>query len=100
MTLLEIITQTTQAIAANPSDAEAYKRRAFTLCQMQQGEEAEKDLDVLIDTLRTEDAELYQLRGILRMNRGDKTGALDDMRKALDLNPQLLEQLSGEFKSK
>ncbi|MBQ9666493.1 MAG: tetratricopeptide repeat protein [Bacteroidaceae bacterium] len=99
MTPLEMIVQTTQAIAANPSDAKAYQQRALTLCQMQQYEEAEKDLDVLIDTLHTEDAELYQLRGSLRMNRGDKKGALDDMRKALDLNPQLLEQLNGEFKS-
>ncbi|MBR1668051.1 MAG: hypothetical protein IJ693_07215 [Bacteroidaceae bacterium] len=99
MTPFEIIAQTTQAIASNPSDSEAYKTRALTLCQMQQYEEAEKDLDTLIDTLHTEDAELYQLRGTLRMNRGDKTGALDDMRHALDLNPQLLQQLSGEFKS-
>ena len=95
----EIIAQTTQAIMANPSDVEAYKQRAVTLCQMQQYEEALKDLDTLIETLHTEDAEIYQLRGTLRMNRGDRTGALADMRKALDLNPQLLRQLSGEFKS-
>ena len=92
--------KTTQAIAANPSDAEAYKQRAVTLCQMQQYEEAEKDLNTLIDALHTEDAEIYQLRGTLRMQRGDKTGALDDMRKAIDLNPDLLAHLSGEFKTK
>jgi tetratricopeptide (TPR) repeat protein len=66
---------------------------------MQQYDEAMKDLNTLIDTLHTDDAEIYQLRGTLRMNQGDKTGALADMRKALDLNPQLLQQLSGEFKS-
>lgn len=99
MTPIEIIIQTTQAIAANPSDAAAYKQRALTLCQMQQYVEAQKDLDTLIDTLHTEDAEIYQLRGSLRMEQDDKIGALSDMRKALDLNPKLLEQLSGEFKS-
>lgn len=99
MTPFEIIAQTTQAIAANPSDAAAYKQRALTLCQMQQFEEALQDLDTLIDTLHTDDADIYQLRGTLRMNQGDKTGALNDLRKALDLNPQLLQQLSGEFKS-
>ena len=99
MNPLDIIVQTTQAIASNPSDAEAYKRRALTLCQMQQYEDALQDLNTLIDTLQIEDAEVYQLRGTLRMNRGDKTGALNDMRKALDLNPKLLEHLSGEFKS-
>ena len=100
MTPFEMIAQTTQAIAANPSDAAAYKQRAVTLCQMQQYDEAMADLNTLIDTLHTEDAEVFQLRGTLRMNRDDKMGALDDMRKALDLNPDLLQQLSGEFKTK
>lgn len=99
MNPFEIIIQTTQAIASNPSDAEAYKQRALTLCQMQQYAEAQKDLDTLIDTLHTEDAEVYQLRGTLRMEQGDKIGALSDMRKALDLNPELLQKLNGEFKN-
>ena len=100
MNPFEIIAQTTQAIATNPSDVAAYKQRALTLCQMQQFDEAMADLNTLIDTLQTEDAEIYQLRGTLRMNKGDKKGALDDMRKALDLNPELLHQLSGEYQSK
>lgn len=100
MTPIEIIIQTTQAIATNPSDAAAYKQRALTLCQMQQYDEAQKDLDTLIDTLHTDDAEVYQLRGTLRMNQGDKIGALSDMRHALDLNPDLLQKLSGQFQSK
>ena len=99
MSPFEIIIQTTQAIAANPSDAAAYKTRALTICQMQQNAEAQKDLDTLIDTLHTDDAEVYQLRGSLRMEQGDKIGALSDMRKALDLNPELLQKLNGEFKN-
>ena len=61
--------------------------------------QAMKDLDTLIDTLHSDDAEVYQLRGTLRMDRDDKIGALNDMRKALDLNPKLLEKLNGEFKT-
>lgn len=99
MTPIDIIVQTTQAIAANPSDADAYKQRALTLCQMQQYDEAEADLNTLVDTLHSEDSEVYQLRGTLRMERGDKRGALDDMRRAFALDPQLLHQLSGEFRS-
>ena len=99
MTPIEIIIQTTQDIASNPSDAVAYKRRAITLCQMRQYDEAMKDLDTLIDTLHSDDAEVYQLRGTLRMDRDDKIGALNDMRKALDLNPKFLEKLNGEFKT-
>lgn len=97
---IEIITQTTQAIAANPTDTAALKLRAITLCQMQQFDEAIADLSILIDELHSDDAEIYQLRGTIRMNRGDKHGALDDMRHALDLNPDLLHQLSGEFRTK
>lgn len=100
MTPFEMIAQATQAIAANPSDVVAYKQRAILLCQMQQFDEALQDLNTLIDELHTDDAEVFQLRGTLRMNRGDKTGALNDMRHALDLNPDLLHQLTGEFKSK
>ena len=98
--LFEIIAQTTQAIAADASNAEAYKQRALTFCQMQQYEEALADLDMLVNTLSVDDAEIYQLRGTLRMQRGDRDGALDDMRKALDLKPELLQQLNGEFRSK
>lgn len=95
-----MIAQATQAIAANPSDVAAYKQRAILLCQMQQFDEALQDLNTLIDELHSDDAEVYQLRGTIRMNRGDKHGALDDMRHALDLNPDLLHQLSGEFRTK
>ncbi|MBQ6964798.1 MAG: hypothetical protein IJP82_03795 [Bacteroidaceae bacterium] len=97
---IEIITQTTQAIAANPSDTKAYLLRAVTLYQMQQYDEALKDFDTLIDTFHVEDAEIYQLRGDLRMKKNDKTGALDDMRHAIALNPELLHQFSGEFRTK
>lgn len=99
MTPFEIIAQATQAIAANPSDAAAYKQRAIILFQMRQFDDAMADLDMLVDTLRVDDAEVFQLRGTLRMNRGDKTGALDDMRKALDLKPALMQKLCGEFKT-
>lgn len=100
MTPFELIAQATQTIAADPADASAYKQRALTLCQMQQYDDALADLDTLIDTLHTDDADIYQLRGTLRMNRGDKNGALADLRHALDLNPDLLHQLSGQFKTK
>lgn len=94
---IETIIQTTQALAANPQDAAACKLRAITLCKMQQYDKALQDLDTLIDTLHTQDAEVYQLRGTLRMNMGDKKGALADLRHAFSLDPQLLTQLTGEF---
>ncbi len=97
MSPLEIIIQTTQAIAKNENDADAYKQRAKVLCQMNQLEEAQKDLDVLVDKLHVEDAEVYQLRGSIRMHYNDKEGALDDFKRAMAINPELLNMLHGEF---
>ena len=58
MTPFEIIAQATQAIAANPSDAAAYKQRALILCQMQQYDEALADLATAGDVISAiEDAQ-------------------------------------------
>ncbi len=98
MNPIEIIVETTQAIAQDGTNAEAYKKRATVLCQMQQFDNALKDLDALIDTLKVEDAEVYQLRGSIRMQKGDKAGALEDVKRAIAINPELLKQFEGEFK--
>ena len=100
MNLIEIVVETTQALVANPQDVEAYQKRAFALSEMGQYKEALEDLDTLIDTLNvTDDANLYSLRGAIRMKLDNKQGALDDMRKALQLNPKLLKHLEGHFTS-
>lgn len=44
--------------------------------------------------------EAYVLRGQISMAFGDKTGAAEDLKRAVELNPELLNQMSGEFKSK
>ena len=89
MNLIDIIVETTQALVANPQDAEACKKRAFALSEMGQYKEALEDLNTLIDTLNVQDdANLYSLRGAIRMKLEDKKGALDDMRKAMQLNPE------------
>lgn len=44
--------------------------------------------------------EAYVLRGQISMAFGDKTGAAEDLKRAVELNPDLLNQMSGEFKSK
>ena len=33
------------------------------------------------------------------MQRGDKTSALNDLRHALDLDPSLMQKLTGEYKT-
>lgn len=44
--------------------------------------------------------EAYLIRGQISMAFGDKTGAAEDLQKAVELNPSLLTQMSGEFKNK
>lgn len=44
--------------------------------------------------------EAYILRGQISMAFGDKKGATEDLKKAVELNPELLNQMNGEFKSK
>ncbi|MCR5313260.1 MAG: hypothetical protein K6E54_06425 [Bacteroidaceae bacterium] len=44
--------------------------------------------------------EAYIIRAQLSMSFGDREGAAKDFQKAAELNPSLLEHLSGEFKNK
>ena len=46
-----------------------------------------------------EDPEAYIWRGQISMAVGDKKGAAADMARALELRPELLQQLNGDFKS-
>ena len=41
--------------------------------------------------------EAYQERGQLRFNLGDKAGAEQDMQKVLELNPNALADVNGEY---
>ncbi len=43
--------------------------------------------------------EAYIIRGQISMAYGDKRGAAEDMKRALELRPDLQEQLSGQFKN-
>ncbi|MBQ8937713.1 MAG: hypothetical protein IJV06_06620 [Bacteroidaceae bacterium] len=45
-------------------------------------------------------AEAYALRGQISLAIGDKRGAAEDMKRAIELKPELLAQYTGEFQSK
>lgn len=47
-----------------------------------------------------DDYEAYVIRGQISMAFGDKKGAAEDLKRAVELNPDLLNQMNGEFKSK
>lgn len=45
------------------------------------------------------DYEAYIIRSQISMAFGDKAGAAEDMRKAVELNPELLQMFNGEYKN-
>lgn len=98
MMLFQAIADATKAIAANPADVDAYKKRVMLLIRMGQIDDAINDLDTVIGACEVKDAEIYQFRGALRLQKGDKEGALQDIKEAVRLKPELLQKLSGDFK--
>ena len=60
------------------------------------------DFQFLIDAITAEiekapQANLYKERGRLRMMNGDKAGAMQDLRQAMELDPSLLNEIKGEY---
>ncbi|MDE5560394.1 MAG: tetratricopeptide repeat protein [Bacteroidaceae bacterium] len=43
-------------------------------------------------------ANILKERGRLKMLLGDKKGAMDDLRKAIALDPTIIDTISGEFR--
>lgn len=43
--------------------------------------------------------EAYIIRGQISMAFGDKRGAAEDMKRALEIRPDLQEQLNGQYKN-
>ena len=95
--MLELLVKATQLIQADPQNAEAYKMRASVLFQMKQYDEALEDINYLIESLDCQDAQIYLMRGRIRLERGDKDGAMADVRKAASLNPHIFDGLEGSF---
>mgnify|MGYP003187852217 FL=1 len=63
----------------------------------------EKKLDQALENyqeaieLIPQDAQLYQERGRVRLLMGDKDGATEDMKKAIELAPEKENLISGHF---
>ena len=45
----------------------------------------------------TETAALYQLRGKIKLETGDKNGSIEDVKKAMELNPEEKNSINGTF---
>lgn len=67
---------------------DALKRNDIILASVEATKAIEMDADCY---------EAYIIRGQISMAFGDKKGAADDFKRALEINPELQEQLNGKY---
>lgn len=91
----EAVTYYKKVIDLNPFNEHSYEQIALIHARKKEYAQAIAILDEALEI--NEKAQLYQLRGKLKMDSGDKEGALADMKKALELNPESENRISGHF---
>lgn len=91
----EAVTYYKKVIDLNPFNEHSYEQIALIHARKKEYTQAIATLDEALEI--NEKAQLYQLRGKLKMDSGDKEGALADMKKALELNPESENRISGHF---
>ncbi len=91
----EAVTYYKKVIDLNPFNEYSYEQIALIHARKKEYAQAIATLDEALEI--NEKAQLYQLRGKLKMDSGDKEGALADMKKALELNPESENRISGHF---
>lgn len=91
----EAVTYYKKVIDLNPFNEHSYEQIALIHARKKEYAQAIATLDEALEI--NEKAQLYQLRGKLKMDSGDKEGALADMKKALELNPESENRISGDF---
>ena len=80
----------------NPFNETAYLLKGEMLNEQKKLTEAEALYTEAID-LMPDKAVFYQERGRIRLLSGNKAGATDDMKKAIEIAPEKEEQISGNF---
>lgn len=94
-----LLASVTADILQQPDNARLLLKRAEVYIALNDLPKALDDLDKAISLDETL-AEAYMLRGQLRFRLHDKNAALDDLKRATTLNPLLLRNLTGEYKTK
>jgi len=76
-------------LAGSPNDLDAHRLLATAYLAAHQNDNAQRVIEAGL-TLAPNDAALIERRGEARAGTGDPGGALDDWRRALELNPENL----------
>jgi tetratricopeptide (TPR) repeat protein len=87
-----------RAISVNPFCQKAYTGLAEALKAHSLFDEGITLLNTAIE-YSPEFAEGYKLRGAMKREKGDEAGAVEDLKKALELEPKEQEGINGSFKS-
>jgi tetratricopeptide (TPR) repeat protein len=87
----------TQLTDFDPFNEQAYLAMGKMLIKQKSLEEAISYLNDAIEVL-PQFAAAYEERGRAKLLNGDKDGSVEDMKKALELNPKGEQDISGEFK--
>ena len=80
----------------NPFNDKTYLNKGALLCELKKFDEAYDVYTEAIE-LMPQNAKLYQERGRVRLLKGDKEGSIEDMKKAIELNPESETQINGSF---
>lgn len=84
-----------QVIELNPFNEQAYIQTALLFINKQDWEKALEQVNEALEN--TETAALYQLRGKIKLGTGDKNGSIEDVKKAMELNPEEKNSINGTF---
>lgn len=103
----EEIVMLTQLLVVEPKRTDALLRRARVLLEMGQLPDAEADMKKAmeqpdgweneIDRIRWKIAAYYYERGRMRHNANDDKGAMEDMRHAMEIAPEMGREITGRF---
>lgn len=85
-----------KVMEANPFNETAYLMKGGMLGEIKRLAEAETLYTEAIDLMPGR-AVFYQERGRIRLLEGNETGAIDDMKKAIEIEPEKEGQISGSF---
>ncbi|GLI67835.1 hypothetical protein VaNZ11_012117, partial [Volvox africanus] len=76
-----------RAIVVDPNCAQSYNARGVLLQHLGRLEEAQADLDVAVALMQPPSASLFRNRAQVRRERGDHYGAVQDLTRAIALDP-------------
>ena len=94
----EAETSFNKILEINPFNEKAYLLKGKLLSEQNELDKAIKLYTEGLE-LMPQNTVFYQERGHVRLLKGDKEGSIEDMKKAIELDPEQEKSINGEFKN-